>query len=111
MVVKLYNIYASSLYGSNLWDLFCANTVKLYTSWNTAIRILFGLPRQTHRYYIEHISEQIHFKNMLCSRFVSFANLSVKVASSASDYCLIYAKMTKEQNFVRLYLILQMKPM
>ena len=49
MVVKLYNIYASSLYGSNLWDLLCVNTVKLYTSWNTAIRILFGLPGQTHR--------------------------------------------------------------
>ena len=40
------------VYGSNLWDLFCVNTVKLYTSWNTAIRILFGLPRKTQRYFI-----------------------------------------------------------
>ena len=56
-----------------LWrDLFCANTVKLYTSWNIAIRILFGLPRQTDRYFIELISEQIHLKTMLCSRFVAF---------------------------------------
>jgi len=78
MVVKLYNIYASSLYGSNLWDLFCVNTVKLYTSWNTAIRILFGLPRQTHRYFIEQISEQIHLKTMLCSRFVSFCESMCK---------------------------------
>ena len=52
--------------------MFCDNTVKLYTSWNTAIRILFGLPRQTHRYFIEQISEQIHLKTMLCCRFVSF---------------------------------------
>ena len=29
MVVKLYNIYASSVYGSNLWDLFSVNTKKL----------------------------------------------------------------------------------
>ena len=73
MVVKLYNIYASSLYGSNLWDLFCVNTVKLKTSWNTGINILFGFPRQTHRYYIEQIADQIHLKTyMLCSRFVSF---------------------------------------
>ena len=66
MVVKLYNKYASSLYGFNLWDLFCVNTAKLYT----AIRILFGLPRQTHRYFIKQSSEQIHLKTMLCSRFV-----------------------------------------
>ena len=91
--------------------MFCANTVKLYTSWNTAIRILFGLPRQTHRYFIEQISEQIHLKTMLCSQFVSFCKSMLKVASSASDYCFIYAKMTKEQNYVRIYLILQMKPM
>ena len=34
-----------------------------------------------------------------------------KSSNSASDYCLIYAKMTKEQNYVSIYLILQMKPM
>ena len=55
-----------------VWDLFCVNTVKLYTSWNIAFRILFGLPRQTDRYFIELISEQIHLKTMLCSRFVAF---------------------------------------
>ena len=66
MVVKLYNISASCLYGSNLWDLFCANTVKLYTSWNTSSRILFGLPRPTHRYF----NKRIYLKTMLCSRFV-----------------------------------------
>ena len=84
MVVKLYNIYASSLYGSNLWDLFCNNIVKLYTSWNTAFRILFGL--SWHRYFIEQISEQIHLKTILCSRFVSFCESMCKSPSSASDY-------------------------
>ena len=59
-------------------DLFCVNTVKLYTSWNIAIHILFGLPRQTHRYFIELISEQIHLKTLLCSRFVSFCKFMCK---------------------------------
>ena len=91
--------------------MFCVNTVKLYTSWNTAIRILFGLPQQTHRYFIEQISEQIHLKLCCVADLYNFTNLCVKVTSSASDYCLIYAKMTKEQNYVKIYLILQMKPM
>ena len=29
---------------------------KLHTAWNTAIRILFNVPRDTHRYLIERIS-------------------------------------------------------
>ena len=74
LTVKMYILYAIYFCGSNLWDLFCDNTTKTCTSWNIAIRILFNLPRQTHRYLIESISESIHIKTMLCSRFVSFCN-------------------------------------
>ena len=73
--------------------MFCID--KLQTSWNTAIRILFGLSRQTHRYVIGQISDQIHLKTMFgywVADSYHFANLSVRVPSSASDYCLIYAK-------------------
>ena len=66
-------MYATSFYGSNLWDLFCDNTNK-NTSWNTAIRILFNPTRQTHRYFIESFPESIHVKTMLCSRFVLFCD-------------------------------------
>ena len=45
---------------------------KLYTAWNTAIRILFNVPRDTHRYLIESISHCLHVKTMLASRCVSF---------------------------------------
>jgi len=75
-VVKLYKIYACSFHGSCSWDLYSDSVNKLYTSWNIAIRILFELPRNTHRYFIEPISECNHLKTMLCSRFVNFyANL------------------------------------
>ena len=45
---------------------------KLYTAWNTAIRILFNVPRDTHKYLIESISHCLHVKTMLASRCVSF---------------------------------------
>ena len=37
-----------------------------------AVKILFDLPRETHRYFIEPISESLHLKTMICSRFLSF---------------------------------------
>ena len=45
---------------------------KLYTAWNTAIRILFNVPRDTHRYSIESISQCLHVKTTSASRCVSF---------------------------------------
>ena len=71
-VVKLYNIYACSFHASSIWDLYSDNVNKLYTSWNRAIRILFDVPYDTHRYFIEPISDSFHIKTMLCSRYVSF---------------------------------------
>ena len=41
-------------------------------AWNTAIRILFNVPRDTHRYLIENISQCLHVKTMLGSRCVSY---------------------------------------
>ena len=73
-VMKLYNIYACSFHGSSGWDLYSDNVTRLYSSWNVAIRILFNLPRDTHRYIIEPVSDNLHVKTMLCSRFVSFFN-------------------------------------
>ena len=51
--VKILNIYASSFYGSSLWDIFSSNCNKIYSSWNVAIRICFNVDRCTHRYFIE----------------------------------------------------------
>ena len=71
-VMKLYNIYACSFHGSSLWDLYSDNVNKLFTSWNISIRILFDIPRNTHRYLIEPISDCFHVKTLLCSRLISF---------------------------------------
>ena len=70
--VKILNVYASSFYGSNLWDLFSPDCNRIYTSWNVAMRICFNVDRTTHRYFIEELSESLHPKVMLCSRYVSF---------------------------------------
>ena len=69
-MLKLYDIYTCDFYGSNLWDLYSRDVQKLLNSWKIAIRILFDLPRETHRYFIEPISIVPHIKTVLCTRFV-----------------------------------------
>ena len=59
---------------------------------------------------VRYLTRKLSIKLCCVADLYHFANLCVKVASSAFDCCLIYAKMTKEQNYVRIYLILQMKP-
>ena len=45
---------------------------KMYTAWNTSISIIFNVPRDTHRYLIESISQCLHVKTLLASKCVSF---------------------------------------
>ena len=59
-VMRMYNMYACSFNGSNLWDLFGRDINRLYSSWNMAVKVLFNLRRETHRYFIEPISENVH---------------------------------------------------
>ena len=72
--LKLYNIYAMSLYGSCLWDLFSEKCERLYKAWNVSVRIALNVSRYTHRYLIEPVSKTLHPKVILCSRFVKFHN-------------------------------------
>ena len=72
VLIKLYNLYATSIYGSNLWNLFPNDVFRIYSSWNTAVRIVFKLPNTCNRYFIEPLSQSSHLMTMLCSRFVSF---------------------------------------
>ena len=93
--VRLMNIYCSSFYGSNLWDLFSNDVDRLYKSWNVTIRNVFKIPFNTHRYLIETISGSLHPKTMLTSRFVKFSE-SLTTSSKAEIRYL--ANVTKNDN-------------
>ena len=80
--MKIVNIYAVSFHGSCLWDLFSADCDHLYRAWNVAVRLAWNVPNTTHRYLIEPLSETLHPKVMLSSRYVSF----VKSLSSSPKY-------------------------
>ena len=72
VMTKLLNIYVTSFYGSNLWDLYSSEVTKIYSSWNVTIRNVFNLPWTTHRHLIEPVSCTKHPKTLLSSRMVKF---------------------------------------
>ena len=62
----------SHFYGSVLWNLASKEAVSLTKSWNVSVRRMFNLPRETHCYLIEAISNQDHARTLLDRRFLSF---------------------------------------
>ena len=59
----------SHLYGSVLWNLSSRFVDKLEKSWNIATRRMFELPRETHCYLIEPVSEVDHAQILVPRRF------------------------------------------
>ena len=79
VVLNLYNIHCCSLYGSSIWDLFL-NCIQHAI----VLRILFNVPRDTHRYLIESIWQCLHVKTMLASRCLFF----YETIESSSKLCI-----------------------
>ena len=72
--IKIYNIFATSFYGSGLWDIFSKDVDRIFKSWNVSVRIAFDIPCTSHRYLMEPLSKSPHPKTMLSSRLVKFQN-------------------------------------
>ena len=67
-------IQNSHFYGSVLWNLSSEYVRKLEKSWNISVRRMFDLPRETHSYLIEPISETKHVRILMARRFVNFVD-------------------------------------
>ena len=58
--------------GAPIWDLFCRDFEKIEKSYNTSIRKMLNLPRETHKYFIEPLSEKKHINGIIYKRFLNF---------------------------------------
>ena len=72
VMMKIVHIYATSFYGSSLWNYSSKEADKLFTSWNILVRQVFGVPNTTHRYLIESMSKSTHLKAVIYKRYLSF---------------------------------------
>ena len=70
--IMINNIFNTSFYGSQLWDLFNNEAERLDKSWNISQRIMLDIPRNTHRYFLEPLSGTQHIQFSLYKRFIKF---------------------------------------
>ena len=90
--VKMNLIFNFHFTGSPLWDLFSKEAIMLENSWNTAIKVMFDLPVQTHCYIIESISQTKHLKIVLLERFLSFLEQIHKSKKNVPNQLLSFIK-------------------
>ena len=72
--LKMQRLYNSHFTGSSLWNFTDEGFNKLYNSWNVNIRIMLGLPRDTHCWIVEELDTGHHLRQMLFSRYIQFVN-------------------------------------
>ena len=53
-MIKIQKVFNNSIYAANLYDLNSSTYKKFATSYNAAIRNIWNLPANTHRYWVEH---------------------------------------------------------
>ena len=71
---KLFYSYCCSFYGCQLWDLSSNYIEDIYVAWQKAIRRIFNLPCNTHRYLLPFIAGSLHIRVNLVNRFNNFFN-------------------------------------
>ena len=70
--LKINRIYNSHYSSSPLWNLFGHGAQKLESSYNRSVKLMLGLPLETHRYLIEPLTGEVHIKKVLLSRYLGF---------------------------------------
>ena len=73
-IMKAGDIYAGDHYGSNLW-LLNSDTAEMYfKSWNTFVKLCWGVPRSTHTFLVENVFAKnfIPARHQVLGRYVSF---------------------------------------
>ena len=95
-IIRAVQVYAGHFYGGMLWDLFGEKVGQIYRSWNTSVKIAWGLPRSTHTFLVENFLARDFntVKQQLVGRFVNFfQNLlasdspEVRIAASIVGRC------------------------
>ena len=74
------------MYSSPLWNLYGTEAKKLFNQWNVLIRTIWDVPRETHRRLIEPLSDNIHLRTVLMTRFVNFSKKILKSEKESVRY-------------------------
>ena len=75
-------VYCCDHYGAMLWDLEGNMANQVFRVWDTAVKLAWGLPRQTHSYFLESLSGGVI--SARCDVLTRYAGFVAKLKASAS---------------------------
>ena len=91
-ILQIVQLLCTDAYGSMLWDLRSSQAEQYFKSWNTCIKLVYGVPRSTYTYLVEGFFAQsfVTLRNQVLSRFPGFFR---NLQSSPSKEVRMLAKM------------------
>ena len=90
--VMINNIFNTSFYGSQIWDLFDFEAERVEKTWNVSQRIFLKLPRNSHRFFIEPLSGTRHIRFAMLKRFVNFIQMMASSSKRVLRFLLMQVK-------------------
>jgi hypothetical protein len=54
-ILTVISLYSCDFYGLNLWNLFGDRASQVYRAYSTAVKLSWGLPRNTHTWLVTHL--------------------------------------------------------
>ena len=54
-VLRAVKVFASSWYGSMLWEFKGIMVKQVFNAWSTCVKLAWHVPRQTHTYFVDHM--------------------------------------------------------
>ena len=103
-VINAMQVYVSSFYGSILFDLYGGEAEKIFRCWNTALKLVWQVPRTTHGYLVENLLGKScsSLRNSILTRFIKFARTlainSSKEIATLAGLCMADARSTLGKN-------------
>ena len=72
-ILKAIRYNCCDFYGSMLWDLFGKSAMQVYKSWNTCVKLVWRLPRNTHTVFVKPLSCDIpSVRTQILGRYMKF---------------------------------------
>ena len=73
-ILQSVSTYAAHFYGSMLWNLYGHGANSVFRSWNTCVKLCWGIPRWSHNYFVEHALSPClpHVRQQILCQYLQF---------------------------------------
>ena len=83
-ILRAVNVYCGHFYGAMLWDFYGERADQVFRSWNLCVKLTWGVPRQTHNYFVENLLAA-DFPSIRCNLLNQYVGFLKRLRTSVSN--------------------------